>query len=62
MRNGIRYRTWQRYFLARVTRFEIDTSGFEGFEAARNSGRHRWSLDEPRTTAHLLRPDGLAGT
>jgi 8-oxo-dGTP pyrophosphatase MutT (NUDIX family) len=56
---GVAYEVQQRYFLARVPAFEIDTSGFEEFERASVTGHRWWTADELATTTDVLRPAGL---
>jgi 8-oxo-dGTP pyrophosphatase MutT (NUDIX family) len=56
---GVAYEVRQRYFLARVPAFEIDTSGFEDFEKASVTGHRWWTAEELATTTDVLRPAGL---
>jgi 8-oxo-dGTP pyrophosphatase MutT (NUDIX family) len=56
---GDAYKVQQRYFLARVPSFEIDTSGFEEFEKASVTGHRWWTAEELATTTDVLRPAGL---
>ncbi|GAA3563384.1 hypothetical protein GCM10022419_050140 [Nonomuraea rosea] len=60
VRDGVAYEVRQRYFLARVPAFEIDTSGFEDFERSSIRGHRWWSAGELAATTDLLRPAGLA--
>ena len=53
---GVACEVQQRYFLARVPAFEIDTSGFEQFEKARVTGRPK-NWRRPRMCCG--RPAGL---
>ncbi len=57
--NGVTYEVRQRYFVARVRGFEVDTSGFEAFEKANVTGHRWWTLQELSSTTDLLRPAGL---
>lgn len=56
---GVTYEVRQRYFLAWVDAFEVDTSGFEPVESASITGHRWWTLDELAQTTDLLRPAGL---
>jgi hypothetical protein len=56
---GVAYEVRQRYFLARVPAFAIDTSGFEEFEKANVTGHCWWTAEELATTTDVLRPAGL---
>lgn len=60
VRDGVTYEVRQRYFLARVPTFEIDTSEFEEFERASVTGHRWWTLEELAATTDLLRPAGLS--
>ncbi|GAA4264118.1 NUDIX hydrolase [Dactylosporangium darangshiense] len=59
VRNGVTYEIEQRYYLARVTAFEIDTSGFEDFEGATITGHRWWTVSDLAATNDTLRPAGL---
>ncbi len=61
VRDGIEYEVQQRYFLARVPVFDIDTSGFEDMERTAITGFRWWTVAELMETSDLLRPAGLAG-
>jgi 8-oxo-dGTP pyrophosphatase MutT (NUDIX family) len=61
IREGIAYEVRQRYFLARVTAFDVDTSGFEALERSEINGFRWWSAADLAATSDRLRPDGLAG-
>ena len=61
VRDAIEYEVQQRYFMARVPSFDIDTSGFEDVERAAITGFHWWTVAELIATDDLLRPPGLAG-
>ncbi|MGW4795811.1 NUDIX hydrolase [Nonomuraea sp. NPDC004297] len=58
-RDGIAYEMRQRYFLARVSAFAVDTSGFEELERRSISGHRWWTLDELSATTDTLRPAEL---
>ncbi|MEU6714841.1 NUDIX domain-containing protein [Nonomuraea sp. NPDC046802] len=58
-RDGVAYEVRQRYFLVRVSAFDIDTSGFEEVERAAITGYRWWSQAELAATKDLLRPAGL---
>ncbi|MFI7704224.1 NUDIX hydrolase [Nonomuraea sp. NPDC049480] len=58
-RDGIAYEVRQRYFLARVSAFEVDTSGFEELERASITGHRWWAAAELSVTTDVLRPAGL---
>lgn len=60
VRDGVRYEVRQRYFLARVPAFDVDTSGFEELEGSTITGHRWWTLAELAATTDLLRPAGLA--
>lgn len=57
--DGVTYEVRQRYFLARVPTFEIDTSGFEEAEETSLTGHRWWTVEELAATTDLLRPAGL---
>lgn len=59
VRDGVTYEVRQRYFLARVAAFKIDTSGFEEVEKAAITGHHWWTVAELFATDDVLRPAGL---
>jgi 8-oxo-dGTP pyrophosphatase MutT (NUDIX family) len=56
---GVTYEIRNHFFMARVPRFAVDTSGFEQQEVDGHLGEHWWTLDELRATTDLLRPRGL---
>ncbi|TMR12418.1 NUDIX domain-containing protein [Nonomuraea turkmeniaca] len=58
-RDGVTYEVRQRYYLARVPAFEIDTARMEDFEKASITGHRWWTLKELGETTDLLRPAGL---
>ncbi|GAA2760760.1 NUDIX hydrolase [Actinopolymorpha rutila] len=60
VRDGVTYEVHQRYFVARVPAFTIDTSGFEALELSAITGHRWWTLAELAATTDLLRPAGLA--
>lgn len=60
VRDGVAYEVHQRYFVARVPAFTIDTSGFEDLERSAITGHRWWTLAELTATTDLLRPAGLA--
>lgn len=56
---GVTYDCRERFFLARTTRFEVDTSGFTESER-RTIVTHRWwTLQELTETSDRLVPDDL---
>lgn len=57
--DGVTYEIRQRYFLARVPTFEIDTSGFEEAEKTSLTAHRWWTAEELAMTTDLLRPAGL---
>ncbi|WP_322724150.1 NUDIX hydrolase [Streptomyces spongiae] len=59
VREGVTYEVTQRYFLARVPAFEVDTSAFQEVEKAAITGYRWWSVEELEKTSDLLRPAGL---
>jgi 8-oxo-dGTP pyrophosphatase MutT (NUDIX family) len=59
VREGITHEVRQHYFLAHVSAFEVDTSGFEDFERSLVTGHRWWTLDDLRTTGDTLRPASL---
>ncbi|MGI5286748.1 NUDIX hydrolase [Nonomuraea polychroma] len=58
-RDGVTYEVQQRYYLARVPIFEIDTTRMEDFEKTSITGHRWWTAQELAETADLLRPAGL---
>ncbi len=56
---GVAREVQQRYYLARVTAFAVDTSGLEKVERAVITGHHWWTPAELAATQELLRPTGL---
>jgi 8-oxo-dGTP pyrophosphatase MutT (NUDIX family) len=59
VRDGVAHEVRQRYYVARVTTCEIDTSGFEPTEKSAITGHRWWSAAELAATPDLLRPAGL---
>jgi 8-oxo-dGTP pyrophosphatase MutT (NUDIX family) len=57
--DGIAYEVRQRYFLARVPAFQIDTGGFEEVERSAITGHRWWTAEALATTTDVLRPAGL---
>jgi 8-oxo-dGTP pyrophosphatase MutT (NUDIX family) len=60
VRDGVVYEVRQRYYLARVPAFAVDTSAFEATEKSAITGHRWWSVGELAATGDLLRPAGLA--
>ncbi|MEU7831508.1 MULTISPECIES: NUDIX domain-containing protein [unclassified Nonomuraea] len=58
-RDGVTYEVRQRYYLARVPVFEIDTTRMEDFERTSITGHRWWTAQELTETTDLLRPAGL---
>lgn len=61
VREGVEYEFHQRYFMARVPVFDVDTSGFEDVEKASITGFRWWTMAELAATDEDLRPAELAG-
>lgn len=59
VRNGTSYEIRQHYFLARVSSFDVDVSGFEPLERSATSGHRWWTAEELAMTTDVLRPTGL---
>lgn len=59
VRDGTTYRVVQRYYLARVRAFDVDTTRFEDFERREITGHRWWTMSELEGTHDILRPDGL---
>lgn len=57
---GVTYDCRERWFLARVPAFEIDTSGFTAEERSAIIDYRWWTLDELEETTDRLVPDELA--
>jgi 8-oxo-dGTP pyrophosphatase MutT (NUDIX family) len=55
-----RYRQSERFYLARVERWEVDTSGFTAVELRSVDGHRWWSLAELRATSDRIYPASLA--
>ncbi|MGI5371300.1 hypothetical protein [Streptomyces iakyrus] len=53
------YEVRQRYYMARVHAFEVDTSSFEEIEKAAITGHRWWTAAELVTTSDVLRPTEL---
>ncbi|MEV4177268.1 NUDIX domain-containing protein [Nonomuraea sp. NPDC049709] len=58
-RDGVVYEVRQRYYVARVRAFEIDTARMEDFEKTSIIGHRWWTAQELAGTDDLLRPAGL---
>jgi 8-oxo-dGTP pyrophosphatase MutT (NUDIX family) len=50
----------ESFFLARVPRWEVDTSGFDALEQRAVLGHRWWTLAELASTAETLFPSGLS--
>lgn len=59
VRGGVAYEVRQRYYMARVSAFEVDTSAFEEIEKAAITGHRWWTAADLVTTSDVLRPAGL---
>ncbi|MFG2557214.1 NUDIX hydrolase [Streptomyces sp. NPDC048581] len=59
VRGGVAYEVRQRYYLARVPAFEVDTSAFEEIEKAAITGHRWWTAAELATTSDVVRPTEL---
>ena len=59
VRSGIAYEVRQRYYMARVPAFEIDTSAFEEIEKTAITGHRWWTAADLVTTSDVMRPTGL---
>ncbi|MFI9752909.1 NUDIX hydrolase [Streptomyces collinus] len=59
VRGGVAYEVRQRYYMARVHAFEVDTSAFEEIEKAAITGHRWWTAAELATTSDVLRPAEL---
>jgi len=57
--DGVTFEVRQRYFLARVPAFEVDTAGFEAAEKISLTAYRWWRAEELAATTDLLRPAGL---
>lgn len=57
--DGVSYRQAQHFFLVRVHRWEVDTVGFEGYEAATIDAHRWWSVPELRATPETFYPQDL---
>ncbi|MEI9907249.1 MAG: NUDIX domain-containing protein [Actinomycetota bacterium] len=58
--NGELIHTKEKWFVARVQHFEIDTSGFSEIERKTTLGQHWWTLAELENSTELLTPRKLA--
>jgi 8-oxo-dGTP pyrophosphatase MutT (NUDIX family) len=56
---GARYRQTEDFFLLRVDRHDVDTTGFEELEASAVLGHRWWSLSELRETDERVYPAEL---
>ncbi|WP_406459366.1 NUDIX domain-containing protein [Streptomyces sp. NBC_00876] len=59
VRGDVAYEVRQRYYLARVPAFQVDTSAFEEIEKAAITGHRWWTAAELAATPDLLRPAEL---
>ncbi|MEL5955959.1 NUDIX domain-containing protein [Streptomyces sp. CLV115] len=59
VRGGVAYEVRQRYYVARVPAFQIDTSAFEEIEKAAITGHRWWTMAELAATSDVLRPAEL---
>ncbi|MCX5256920.1 NUDIX domain-containing protein [Streptomyces canus] len=59
VREGVAYEVRQRYYLARVPAFDVDTSAFEDIERNAISGHRWWTAAELAATSDVLRPAEL---
>lgn len=59
VRDGIAYEVRQRYYMARVPAFEVDTSAFEEIEKAAITGHRWWTAADLATSSDVMRPTGL---
>lgn len=57
--NGVRYRQPQRFYLVRVERWDVDTGGFDGYEAETIDAHHWWSVSELQRTHEIFYPSDL---
>jgi ADP-ribose pyrophosphatase YjhB (NUDIX family) len=58
--DGVWYRQWQEFFLLRVARWEVDTTGFNTVERATVDAHRWWTVDELRGTPERVYPVDLA--
>jgi 8-oxo-dGTP pyrophosphatase MutT (NUDIX family) len=56
---GQRYRQSEVFFVARIARHEVDTSGFDDVERSAITGHRWWSLDELARTGDVVHPRAL---
>ena len=56
---GVTYDCGERWFLARVARFHVDTAGFTVQERGSIVGHRRWTVDDLMTTTDRLVPANL---
>jgi 8-oxo-dGTP pyrophosphatase MutT (NUDIX family) len=59
VRGGVAYEVRQRYYMARVPAFEVDTSAFEEIEKAAITGHRWWTAADLATSSDVMRPTGL---
>ncbi|MGW0940540.1 NUDIX hydrolase [Streptomyces sp. NPDC002666] len=59
VRGGVTHEVRQRYFMARVPAFQVDTSAFEEIEKAAITGHRWWTTAELAATSDVLRPADL---
>lgn len=59
VRGDVAYEVRQRYYMARVPAFEVDTSAFKEIEKAAISGHRWWTATELAATSDVLRPAEL---
>jgi 8-oxo-dGTP pyrophosphatase MutT (NUDIX family) len=52
---------WDDFFLYRVDRHEVDTSGMTALELGAHGGHRWWSLEELLATPEVVYPLGLTG-
>ncbi|MGW8889016.1 NUDIX hydrolase [Streptomyces sp. NPDC055749] len=59
VRGNVAYEVRQRYYVARVPAFQVDTSAFEETEKAAITGHRWWTVAELAATSDVLRPAEL---
>jgi ADP-ribose pyrophosphatase YjhB (NUDIX family) len=57
--DGVRYRQTQDFYLVRVPRWDVDTSGFSALERASVDTHRWWTLDELAHPTETVYPHGL---
>lgn len=57
---GTRYAQSEQFFLARIQTHDVDTAGFSDFERRFVLDHRWWTLDDLRSTAETVYPEGLA--